>query len=79
MALHFETFIENLKSCPILLVYGQSGSGKTTALSCALSLLGAENFRLFMTYHLQSKIQLCSATNIPLGLHDSDTKGGFSK
>ena len=47
MALHFETFIENLKSCPILLAYGQSGSGKTTALSCALSLLGAENYTLF--------------------------------
>ena len=47
IALHFQKFIENLKSCPILLAYGTSGSGKTTALLSALSLLGAENLRFF--------------------------------
>ena len=48
MALHFQKFIENLKSCPILLAYGTSGSGKTTTLLLsALSLLGAENIRFF--------------------------------
>ena len=79
MALHFETFIENLKSCPILLAYGQSGSGKTTALSCALSLLGADNLRFFRDISPAKIMQLCSVTNIPLGLDDPDTKGGFSK
>ena len=79
MALHFETFIENLKSCPILLAYGQSGSGKTTALSCALSLLGADNLTFFRDISPAKIMQLCSVTNIPLGLDDPDTKGGFSK
>ena len=79
IALHFQKFIENLKSCPILLAYGTSGSGKTTALLSALSLLGAENLRFFRNLSPAKKIQICSITNIPLGLDDPDTKGGFSK
>lgn len=79
LALHFQQFIEKLKSCPILLAYGQSGSGKTTALSCGLSLLGAESLRFFRDLSSAKIIQLCSVTNIPLGLDDPDTKGGFSK
>lgn len=47
VALHFQKFIEYLKSCPIHIAYGQSGSGKTTTLSCGLSLLGADNVRFF--------------------------------
>jgi hypothetical protein len=79
MALHYQKFIENLNSCPVLFAYGKSGSGKTTALLCALSLLGADNIRFFRAISPAKIIQLCSTTNIPLGLDDPDTKGGFSK
>ena len=40
MALHYQTFIEKLHSCPITLAYGTSGTGKTTAIHCGLALLG---------------------------------------
>ena len=79
MALHYQKFIENLKSCPVLFAYGKSGSGKTTALLCALSLLGADNLRFFRALSPAKVVQLCSITDIPLGLDDPDTKGGFSK
>lgn len=79
MTLHFYAFIDKLKSCPILLAYGSSGSGKTTALRCALSLLGADDLRFFRELSPAKVSQLCSITNIPLGLDDPDTKGGFSR
>lgn len=47
MALHYQTFIQKLRSCPIMLAYGTSGTGKTTAIHCGLALLGADEFRLY--------------------------------
>ena len=44
MALHFTTFVETM---PITLAYGSSGTGKTTALHCGLSLMGADEIRFF--------------------------------
>ncbi len=79
MALHYQQFIEKLKCCPILFAYGKSGSGKTTALLSGLSLFGADNLRFFRGLSSAKVTQLCSITNIPLGLDDPDTKGGFNK
>lgn len=79
MALHYQRFIENIKCCPILFAYGKSGSGKTTALLCSLSLLGADTLRFFRGLSSAKIIQLCSISNIPLGLDDPDTKGEFNK
>ena len=81
VALHFQSFIAKLKSCPITLAYGpgESGSGKTTALHCLLSLIGADELRFFRELTLAKVLQLCSTTNILLALDDPDTKGTFSK
>ena len=43
MALYYQTFIEKLRSCPIKLAYGQSGTGKTTAVHYGLGLMGVHN------------------------------------
>ena len=43
MALYYQTFIEKLRSCPTKLAYGQSGTGKTTALHYGLGLMGVHN------------------------------------
>ena len=79
MALHFSTFIEKLKSCPVPLAYGESGSGKTTALHCGLGLLGADDMRFFRELTPAKVFELCSISNIPLGVDDPDSKSGFSK
>ena len=54
MVLHYQTFIEKFKSCPVTLAYGKSGTGKTTALHCGLGLVGADNFRFFHNLSCQS-------------------------
>ena len=79
MALHFEAFIGKMKSCPITIAYGSSGSGKTTALHCGLGLLGADELRFFRELTPAKVNHLCSITNIPLGVDDPDSKGSFSK
>ena len=42
LALHYESMLKKLKSCPIPLIFGDSGTGKTTALLCGLALYGAQ-------------------------------------
>ena len=79
MALHYQTFIEKLRSCPITLAYGQSGTGKTTALHCGLGLLGVDNLRFFRDLSPAKVSQLCSVTSIPLGVDDPDSRNSFSK
>ena len=79
MALHYQTFIAKLKSCPITLAYGQSGTGKTTALHCGLGLMGADDLRFFRDLSPAKVSQLCSVTSVPLGVDDPDSKSSFSK
>ena len=67
--------IHKLRSCPIPVGYGPSGTGKTTALHSGLSLLGADGFRFIHQLSPAKALQLCSLTNIPLGL---DGKSQFS-
>ena len=78
-ALHYTTFIETMKSCPITLAYGSSGTGKTTALHCGLALMGADDIQFYREPTTAMVQKLCSETNIPLGVDDPDTKGAFSK
>lgn len=79
MALHYQSFIDRMRSCPIPFAYGAgSGTGKTTALRCALSLLGCEEFRFFHHLSPAKAMHLCSLTNIPLGLDDPDVRSKFS-
>ena len=67
-----------MKSCPIPIAFGPSGTGKTTALHSGLSLQGADDFRFFHHLTPAKAMQPRSLTNIPLGLDDPDTKGRFS-
>ncbi len=51
MALHYTAFIDTMKSCPVTLAYGSSGTGKTTALHCGLSIRGANETRFLSRAH----------------------------
>ena len=64
MALHFTQFMDTMKSCPITLAYGSSGTGKTTALHCGLSLMGADDIRFYREVTPAMVTKLCSQTNI---------------
>ena len=78
MILHYTQFIECLTNCPIPVGFGRSGTGKTNALRCGLGLLGAHDFRFYHHLSPAKALQLCSITNIPLGLDDPDSKSSFS-
>ena len=78
MALHYQTFIQKLRSCPIMLAHGTSGTGKTIAIHCRLALLGVDEFRLYHKVSAAKALELCSVTSIPLGYDDPDTQHGFS-
>ena len=43
LALHYESMLKKIESCPIPLIFGDSGTGKTTALLCGLALYGAHD------------------------------------
>ena len=79
MALHYTTFADTMKSCPITLAYGSSGTGKTTALHCGLAIMGANDTRFYREVTPAMVQKLCSETNIPLGINDPDSRGSFSK
>ena len=79
MAFHYQTFIEKLRSRPITLAYGQSGTGKTTALHCGLGLMGVDNLRFFRDLSSAKVSQLCLVISNPLGVDDPDSKNSFSK
>lgn len=72
------SFIEKLKSCPITIGYGHSGTGKTTSLHSGLSLLGADAWFKVLLPSAAKAFQLCSITNIPLGLDDPDSKSNYA-
>ena len=78
MALHYQSFISKLKYCPIVIAYGKSGTGKTTAVLIGLGLLGADEIRFFRKITPAKVSQLCSLSSIPLVVDDPDANAGFS-
>ena len=76
LALHYQRVQKKLKFCPIPLAFGNSGTGKTTALLCGLSLLGAQ---FFSKITKEKILQLCSSSGIPLGVDDPHSQNDISR
>lgn len=79
LALHYQTMIKRLKFCPIPLAFGESGTGKTTALLSGLSLLGIQDTRFFSKVTKEKILQLLCSSGIPLGVDDPQSKGEISR
>ncbi len=79
LVLQYQLFLENLRFCPVPLAFGDSGTGKTTALLSGLSLVGAHDTRFFSKVTHSKIIDLCCTTSIPLGVDDPQSKGDFSR
>ena len=78
MSLHYNTIIDNYMYCPIPLICGPPGTGKTTALRCGLSMLGAHPQR-FWSYGTKEKYaSLCGSSSLPLGIDDPRSKAVIS-
>ena len=77
LCLHYQTMLKKCKYYPIPLVFGNLGTGKTTALLCALALYGARPFYSKITK--EKVIQICSNTGIPIGVDDPQSKSEISR
>jgi hypothetical protein len=70
MALHYNTILSKFLSCPIPIAFGPSGTGKTTALRCGLSLIGSYPDRLFCSGTKEKYLELCTVSSFPIGIDD---------
>ena len=69
---------EKLTNCPIPLAFGPSGTGKTTALRCALGMLGISETRMYCSITKEKFFDLCCESCMPLGVDDPKSKGEIS-
>ena len=79
MSLHYKLMLKKLKSCPVPLAFGESGTGKTTALLCALGMMGTCNTRLYSKVTIAKILQLCTSCGLPLGVDDPQSKNDISR
>ena len=79
LALHYKTMLHKLKSCPVPLAFGESGTGKTTALLCGLALYGAQDSHFFSKVTREQVMRLCASSSIPLGIDDPQSKNEISR
>ena len=69
---------KKLTFCPIPLAFGPSGTGKTTALRCALGMMGISESRFASSITKEKIIDLCCESSVPLGVDDPYSKGDIS-
>ena len=77
--LHYQTMLKKWKNCPIPLVFGASGTGKTTALLCALALYGAQETHFYSKITKEKVLQICANTGIPVGVDDPQSRNEISR
>ena len=77
--LHYQQFIKKLRYCPIPVAFGESGTGKTTALESAMSLLGAQS-RVYCKVTREKIYDMCCKSGgIPVGVDDPHSKTDINK
>ena len=68
-----------MKFCPIPLAFGESGTGKTTALLCGLSLLGIQDNRFYSKVTKEKILQLLCDSGVPLGVDDPQSRSDINR
>lgn len=79
LALHYQSIQRKLKSCPVPLVFGDSGTGKTTALLCGLALYGAQDTHFYSRVTKEKVLQICTLSSIPVGVDDPQSRSEISR
>lgn len=70
MSTHYSVIMGRYLNCPVAIAFGESGTGKTTALRCGLSVVGAYPNRFFSRGTKEKYLELCSNSSIPIGIDD---------
>ena len=79
LTLHYQTMLKKLKFCPVPLAFGNSGTGKTTALLCGLSLLGIHETRYYSKVTKEKMLNLVCTSGVPLGVDDPQSRSDISR
>ena len=79
LALHYTSFIDKFNYCPIPLAVGASGTGKTTALHSAFSLMGAQKSRVYSKATREKIFSMCCDSGVPVGVDDPHSRTDISK
>ena len=78
--LNYEEIMLKLRYCPIPLAFGESGTGKTTALESVMSLLGARESRVYSKVTREKIFDMCcESAGIPLGVDDPHSRADINK
>lgn len=79
MALHYQTIISQFFFCPIPLAFGIAcGTGKTTALRCGLSIVGAHPARFYSKESGEKYSEISSQSNLPFAIDDPKSQAAIS-
>ncbi len=70
---------EEVEVLPGTPAYGQSGTGKTTALLCGLSLYGACSTHFYSKITKEKVLQLWSSSGVPLRIDDPESRNVISR
>ena len=70
MALHYQVILGKYLNCPVAIAFGNSGTGKTTALRCGLALVGSYPNRFFSRGTKEKYFELCCDSTVPIGIDD---------
>lgn len=77
-ALHYETIKKKFKNCQMPLIFGCSGTGKTTVAKCALALTGSLPNRFWSQASKEMYMNLCCNGSLPLLIDDPSYKQAIS-
>ena len=77
LALHYTAILDKCLYCPVPLIFGGPGTGKSTALRCGLSLLGCMR-RMFSKGTKEKYASLCCNTTLPLVIDDPRSQNTIS-
>jgi hypothetical protein len=78
MAMHYHTILKKFLFCPVPIAFGNSGTGKTTALRCGLAMCGVYPTRFYSKASLEKYNDLCSDSHLPLGIDDPRSRAAIS-
>lgn len=78
IALHYKTVMEKFEFCPVPLVFGSPGTGKTTAAKCGLAMIGVLPQRFWSHGTKEMYSQLCSDGFLPLLIDDPRSQNAIS-
>ena len=70
MALHYAQLQQKRGHCHVPILWGNSQTGKTTALQCALSLYGCHRNTFYSRGTKEGYLQKCYSSTLPVGCDD---------